>query len=161
VLSRQGVSSLRIAAVTPASAREFASWRYPPPYSVYDAELGDWERYVDPAWNYRAVEDENGQLVGNCCFGEDARVPGGRYDDQAVDVGGGMRPELTGQGRGRAFLAALFGEAERLFPGRPLRVTVAGFNRRALRAVRAAGFVEVERFRNPSGDEFAILVRQT
>ncbi len=152
--------SLRVDEVTPAAAREFASWRYPAPYSVYDAEPDDWSRYLDPAWGYLAIVDRDEQLVGHLCFGADARVPGGGYDHPAVDIGAGMRPDLTGQGRGREFMAFVIGEAERRFPGLPLRATVAGFNRRALRLVQSLGFAEVGRFAGPGGQEFAILVRE-
>jgi RimJ/RimL family protein N-acetyltransferase len=87
-------------------------------------------------------------------------VPGGAYADDAVDVGGGLRPELVGQGLGRAFLDAIAAAAGRRFAGRALRATVAAFNRRALKLVTGAGFVEVERFRRPDDLEFVVLVRR-
>jgi len=31
----------------------------------------------------------------------DGQVPGGMYDDSALDTGGGLRPDLTSQGKGR------------------------------------------------------------
>ncbi|HEU5055732.1 MAG TPA: GNAT family N-acetyltransferase [Kofleriaceae bacterium] len=148
---------LTIGEVTAADARDFASWRY-------DGDPDDPTRYLDPTWAYRTVRDESGRAVGHCCFGADARVPGGCYaggDDQVIDVGGGLRPELTGRGRGSEFLAAVFAEAERIAPGARLRVTIAAFNQRALRLVRRLGFCEDERFTSagPEGRAFVVLVR--
>ncbi len=151
---------LRADAVTVEDAHDFASWRYGGEYAVYDADAEDWERFLDPIWAYRSLRDESGAAVGYCCFGADARVPGGRYEGDAVDLGGGLRPELTGAGRGDEFLAAVMGEAERMSPGARLRVTIAAFNRRALRMVEKAGFVEVERFTGPDDRPFVVLARQ-
>jgi hypothetical protein len=90
--------ALAVRPLTAADARDLASWRYPAPYSMYDADADAERRYLDPAWNYHAIIDERGPLVAHCCFGPDARVPGGAYADEAVDVGGGIRPELVGRG---------------------------------------------------------------
>lgn len=153
--------ALAVRALTVADARELASWRYPAPYSIYDADTDDWQRYLDPAWDYHAIADERGDLVAHCCFGADARVPGGAYDDDdAIDVGGGIRPVLTGSGLGPAFLDAIAAAAQQRFPQRALRATVAAFNTRALRLLIRAGFVEVERFPGPEHLEFVVMLRR-
>jgi len=148
----------RLRPVTQQDARDFATWRYPAPYSLYDAEPGDAEHYLDPVNGYLAV-DEDGELVAQVCFGADARVPGGRYDDDAIDFGVGMRPELTGGGRGPMLIELALDEAQRRWPEKQLRTTVAAFNERAQHLVRKTGFREVEVFRNPAGREFVVYVR--
>jgi ribosomal-protein-alanine N-acetyltransferase len=46
-------------------------------------------------------------VAGYACFGREARVPGLAERPKVLDVGVGMRPELTGEGRGRAFSRAV------------------------------------------------------
>jgi len=53
-----------------------------------------------------AVEDER-ELVGYCCFGAEARVPGVEAETGTLDVGYGLRPDLVGLRRGRDFVEAI------------------------------------------------------
>ncbi|MDD3824459.1 MAG: GNAT family protein, partial [Anaerolineae bacterium] len=76
-----------------------------------------------------------------------------------VDVGAGMRPDLTGQGRGADFLAQAFRFVQSQVGQRSLRVTVASWNKRALSTVQRLGFVPVATFQNPLGRAFTVLVR--
>jgi [ribosomal protein S18]-alanine N-acetyltransferase len=151
--------SLRIRPVAEEDAREFASWTYPEPYAMYSSSPEDAVWFLDPANGYLTVEDDEHGLVGFCCFGLDARVPGGTYDEEHIDLGTGMRPELTGQGRGREFLGAVIDDCARRFPGKPMRTTVAAFNERARRMVQRAGFRETEIFVSPQAREFVVYVR--
>jgi ribosomal-protein-alanine N-acetyltransferase len=100
-----------------ASAREILTWRYEPPYDIYNADPDEAESFIqallDPGNAYHTFTDEHGNLVGYCCFGADARVPGGDYGADALDIGLGMRPDLTDQGRGFAFFAAIVDFARR------------------------------------------------
>lgn len=133
-----------VRALTAGEADVIAGWRYPPPYDVYDDR-------DDGAAGPDALEDryaitEGDELVGFCSFGADGRVPGGRYPDGPLDVGIGMRPDLTGRGLGARYLAAVIRFARRELGATRLRVTVAEFNARALRLCEAAGFRRVERF---------------
>lgn len=143
--------------------RAMLRWRYAPPYQIYDMEGADdpamVAEFLDPGQAYFAVRDGDGVLVGYCCFGAEARVPGWDYDEDALDVGVGMRPDLTGQGHGAAFTAAVLAFGVQRFPRRRLRATVAVFNRRSRRVCQRHGLREVGRFVR-SGDpprEFAVL----
>lgn len=70
-------------------------------YAIYDAHLDDLPGMLDPENAYVAVLNPDGKLLGFCCFGPDARVPGVEYRaDDVLGLGGGLRPELTGQGLG-------------------------------------------------------------
>jgi ribosomal-protein-alanine N-acetyltransferase len=151
--------TLRIRAITDEDAHEFASWTYPEPYAMYNSSPEDAEWFLDAANGYLTVIDGDGEVVGFCCFGLDARVPGGNYDEQHIDLGTGMRPDLTGQGRGNEFLAAVVNECAQRFPSKPMRTTVAAFNERARHMVERAGFRETEIFVSPQAREFVIYVR--
>ena len=53
----------------------------------------------DPTNRYHGVTGEDhSQLIGFCCFGPDARVTGFAYDEDSLDIGAGLRPDLTGRG---------------------------------------------------------------
>jgi RimJ/RimL family protein N-acetyltransferase len=141
-------------------ARVIATWRYEPPYDFYD--LGDdISDLLRPDYHYYAVTDSDGELVGYCCFGADARVPGGDYPaDGALDVGIGLRPDLTGRGLGPGFLRAILGFGGRTFAPSAFRTTVAAFNERSLHLCMGAGFRPVQRFARPGDQaEFVILDR--
>ena len=115
--------------------------------------------FVDPVNAYHAIVDNGGQLVAYCCFGPDARVPGGDYDNPALDIGLGVHPDLSGQGLGGAFVDAVLRFAQQEFVPTEFRVTVAEFNERALRVWEKARFRPVQRFeRKQDGAPFVILV---
>ena len=147
-----------------ASARAVAAWRYEPPYDFYNMDAADVEAsiqaFLDPRNGYYGIYSDVA-TVGYCCFGPDARVPGGEYGADALDVGVHMRPDLTGQGRGLAFFSAILDFARRAWAPRAFRVTVAAFNRRALRVYEKAGFRATQTFqRDKDGAPFVILIRQ-
>jgi RimJ/RimL family protein N-acetyltransferase len=152
--------------MTEAHAREIVAWRYPGQYAVYNTDDADVEADVqvllDPRYAYYAVTDSAGFLVGLCCYGSDAQVPGGDYGAaDALDVGLGLRPDLAGQGRGLGFLEAILDFARLHLPASQFRATVAVFNQRSRRVFEKAGFVETERFVSDSARplEFVVMVR--
>ncbi len=157
---KQPTTNWTIRSITRADAEDISTWRYPEPYSLYDASPDDVEVLLDPANDYFAVVDDNGRLVAHGCFGQDARVSGGIYAHDAIDWGTGMRPEITGAGHGLAFMELVCGEARKRWPGKPLRTTVATFNERSAHVIRKMGFQEVEIFVNPSGREFVVFLER-
>jgi ribosomal-protein-alanine N-acetyltransferase len=155
---------LQIRLLTKLDARAILGWRYDPPYDVYNLDAGEGEETIrallNPAYAYHAIDDEQGELVAACCFGLDARVSGGDYGADALDVGMGVRPDLTGQGRGSAFVEAVLDFARREFAPSAFRVTIAAFNRRAQRVWEKAGFRQVQAFgRQGDGEPVVVLVR--
>ena len=92
---------LTIQPLTPAQIHQFLTWQYEGPYAMYNMSGDDVETAVsffrDPDNGYFAIVDENDELLGFCNFGADARVPGGIYHQPALDIGIGMRPDLTGR----------------------------------------------------------------
>lgn len=145
-------------------ARAILEWQYEAPYDVYNLDPGDEaavQAFLDPEYGYYAVVDERGDLVAFCCFGADAQVPGGLYDAPALDVGLGVRPDLTGRGRGHAYVDAVLDFARRTYAPPAFRVTIAAFNQRALRVWEQAGFRPDQAFhRSGDGTPFVVLVRK-
>lgn len=149
--------SYRLTAMTPRFADQVAGWRYPPPYDTYDLAPQDVGHLLQPDYRYHIVWDDD-DVVGYCCFGVDATVPGGDYSRDALDVGWGMHPDLMGRGRGRGFVAAIVGFAAAAYAPTRMRVTIAEFNERSQRAAAGNGFtVETGRFAGPGGMRFVVL----
>jgi RimJ/RimL family protein N-acetyltransferase len=149
-------------------ARAIVAWRYPGQYTIYNMESdadveADVQVLLDLRYAYHAVLDAEGDLVGFCCFGADAQVPGGDYSDpSALDVGLGLRPDLAGQGRGLGFLEAIMDFARERFGATRFRATIADFNVRSRRVFEKAGYVQTQRFRSMSAQplEFVVVVME-
>jgi ribosomal-protein-alanine N-acetyltransferase len=157
--------SLTFQSMDEASARAILTWRYEALYDLYDLEPGDVEGsvqfFLDPQNGYQSITDEQGELVAYCCFSLDARVSGGDYGTPALDIGLGVWPDLTGQGRGLGYVRAVLEFAQRTVAPDTLRVTVAEFNRRTQKIWWQAGFRPVQRFvRQQDGRPFVVLLRK-
>ena len=145
--------------MTAAYAADVVTWRYPPPYDCYDMTVADPGFLASPESGFFALTDETG-LIGFRSFGPDGQVPGGVYDDSALDTGGGLRPDLTGRGRGREAIQTGLDFGQREFAPAAFRVTVASFNIRALRVVTALGFRAIGSFRTSTdGRSYEMLIR--
>jgi [ribosomal protein S18]-alanine N-acetyltransferase len=156
--------AFRFVPMTAAYARAVLAWRYEPPYDFYNAGPDEADEdiaavFLNPAFHYYAVLDERSDLVAFRCFGEDARVPGGDYTADALDMGGGLRPDLTGRGIGPHLMRAAMAFAVPIFAPAAFRTTVAAWNTRALRACARAGYQPASAFRSAGGVEFVILLR--
>jgi RimJ/RimL family protein N-acetyltransferase len=120
-------------------AREVETWRYEPPWDFYDlaSDPADAAEMRDPAHfgNYRAVLDDSGRLDAFWFFAPDGDL---------VEIGVGLRPDLTGQGRGEPFLRAQLEYASQWNP-LTFRLFVAAWNERAIRLYRRLGFRETAR----------------
>lgn len=152
-------ATIRVVPLTREHAEDLATWRYEPPYDVYDLDGADPHELLDPALGFHAVLAGE-RLIGFRSFGPDGQVPGGTYDDSALDTGGGLRPSLTGRGLGRAVIAAGLAHGRATFAPPAFRVTVASFNTRARRTVESLGFERVGSFAAlRDGRQFDVLVR--
>jgi [ribosomal protein S18]-alanine N-acetyltransferase len=128
---------MKVRELTDADALDIKSWRYDGKYATYDVAGG-----VSPGLGYFAVE-HGGRLVGYCCFGAEARVPGVGEEPGTLDVGYGMRPELMGQGLGRSFVSTIVGFGVRRFDPVRLRMLILRWNDRSRRAAERQGFAIV------------------
>lgn len=127
--------------------RDVTGWTYEPPYNFYD--MGADEESINELMNgtYSVVHSIDGYIVGFYCVGESAQVPAGHkhgayLDDgtNVVDLGIGMRPDLTGCGMGTAFLAYVLRDVGARYPLTDIRLAVATFNQRAIKLYRRFGF---------------------
>lgn len=146
--------------ITPTTAKQIVHWQYDPPYDIYnlDADAETILYLLEPKYAYHAIFAEDRVLAGFCSFGLDGQVAGGDYSHDALDVGAGMRPDLTGQGNGAIFIRAILDFGKRQFRPKAFRVTLAAFNQRVQRVCQRLGFVEIGRFyANPTA-EFIIML---
>ena len=145
------------------SAQTVITWKYESPYDIYNlasSEPEDTLRYLlDPQNVFYGIYGQNGDLEAFCSFGPDGQVSGGDYNTPALDIGMGVRPDLTGQGRGFQYVNAVIDFAIRTYSPDGLRVTIAAFNSRAMRVWEKAGFQVVQKFRGGwTNMEFVIMM---
>ena len=135
-------SAYRFHQMDDTDANKIAGWRYDTPYDFYDwdadpedlAEVQDAEQRRDV---YFSVRDKKGQLVGFFQF---------EQKDEVVDVGLGLRPDLTGKGLGLEFMLEGLEFARRRFDPEGFSLSVATFNERAIQVYERAGFRRGEVF---------------
>lgn len=132
-------------------AIDISNWTYEEPYNIYNGVRNDEfiQELLDGS--YFAVLDEKDKLVGFYCFGSAAQVPVGKqyqaYDDISfVDIGLGMRPDLCGKGKGYDFLLKGIEFAQKKFLTKKFRLTVASFNKRAIKLYERIGFIKTLAF---------------
>ncbi|KRG11941.1 GNAT family N-acetyltransferase [Lederbergia galactosidilytica] len=130
-------------------AREIMHWKYEAPYELYNLDGDDEE--LQELLHYFCVL-ENDELIGFFCTGSFAQVHSGHeagaypHMNEVVDIGLGLKPEWTGQGFGREFLSFILQHLQRQQNPKAFRLTVAGFNERAMKVYRHLGFKAVTLF---------------
>ena len=148
--------------MTADAAQAIALWRYEPPYDFYNWEEGDGPAgpLVPGAF---VCLDPQGQPAGFFTFGEDGRIPTVEecpYTPGFLDIGLGLRPGLCGNGLGAAFVQAGLAFGREKYHAERFRLSVAAFNRRAIKAYEKCGFVVVQEVTNPySKNKFFIMAR--
>jgi len=150
---------LRSSAWGQADAEEIATWRYSGEYAFYDsdADPGDVAELLDAdrrAGMYFSARDKHRALVGFFQFK--------RTESGAVEIGLGLRPELTGRGLGRRFVEEGLEFASQRFGAATFMLAVAAFNTRAIRVYERCGFGEVRRTTRHTGSgdwEFVAMER--
>ena len=148
-----------------AEASDILCWRYPAPFDYYDPpSSGGIElirQLLDPANGFHGIRHSTLGFFGFCSFGQDGQVLGGTYDQHALDIGLGMRPELIGRGYGTEFFQAIVFFATESLGAKSLRLTVADFNTRAIKIYQRQGFEVTERFHDPvHRAPYTIMVRR-
>ncbi|NRF89941.1 GNAT family N-acetyltransferase [Paenibacillus frigoriresistens] len=144
----------RIVPLTEANGHELCTWKYSPPYDLYnwspwETMLQEKAEFADPqirAEQYRAVVDENGILSGFVQFFPIVGV---------TRLGLGLRPDLCGKGSGigTQFVQILVQEAQRRTPQQEIDLEVLVWNKRAIQTYERAGFTITDTYdkRTPTG----------
>ena len=135
--------------LTSELAQDIVTWVYDSSYELYNHSRDNLPGLLNPEFRYHAVRGKDGDLVGYCCFGLDAQVPGGDYqqgEPGVLDIGVGMHPDLTGQGLGKGFVSAIEDLAIEKYSPNKFRVTIAAFNHRSLKVFRSCGYKEKSQF---------------
>lgn len=140
-------------------AEEILLWKYEPPYDFYNNDLTEGNIHEMLHRSYYAVVDISGRLVGFFCLGKSAQVPNGPYSEGMIDIGLGLEPGSTGKGMGHFFFSYILHHVQHAFPFASLRLTVAFFNKRAIRLYSKWGFYEYTRF-NKGETVFIIMVKK-
>lgn len=118
-----------------ADAEEIIRWKYPGEYGFYDME-----RDIEDMAELRAAHVREARY--HSVYSDDELVGFLELtnEGEAVEVGLGLRPDLTGQGVGGAFLEAGLNFAQERFQPLRFQLRVAVFNKRAIKVYERAGF---------------------
>lgn len=114
-------------------------WHYEEPYNFYDlqADIEDYEEFIHPETRkntYSVFRDDN-ELIGYITFNNNC---------DSIEIGLGMKPNLTGKGLGECFLNNSIMFTQTLFPSmNRITLRVASFNKRAIKVYKRCGFKEV------------------
>jgi [ribosomal protein S18]-alanine N-acetyltransferase len=132
---------VRVKAWSETYASEVAMWHYEPPFDFYDlaSDPSDEAEMRDPAHaeHYRAVLEDGDERLDAFWYFD--------WHGNVVDVGIGLRPELTGHGLGESFLRAQLDYATDRWSPATFRLFVAAWNERAIRLYERLGFRAVGR----------------
>lgn len=135
------------------AALQISKWTYEEPYVLYSFQ--ETKDTMDEFMNYdyyfanKILEDE---IFGYFCFEDAALVPASEkeiYTEDALDIGLGMNPKFCGRGMGFDFLNAglKFAVDNKLNGRSKIRLTVADFNKRAIKLYERVGFKYITSFK--------------
>ncbi|ATP41395.1 GNAT family N-acetyltransferase [Solibacillus sp. R5-41] len=144
-------------------AKEVLSWEYDKPYDFYNNELTDEAMKELLDGSYNALVNNNQELIGFFCTGNNAQVPVGKklgvYSAKSIDMGLGMNPKYVGKGSGFEFCSFIMRYIEKNYQSTPIRLTVAKFNQRAIHLYEKLGFVKKDEFSTDFA-EFMTMVKE-
>ena len=135
--------------MTGEAAKQICSWRYAPPYNVYD--------YLsyETALNEQAAITKTENADNYLCFWNDVTlvaytsiIPKG----ENLYIGIGVAPQFCGQGMGETLLNQTIIECKRRHPDKEIWVQVRSWNERAIKCYLKCSFVE--KYRDTITDRF-------
>lgn len=135
--------------MTGEAAKQICSWRYEPPYDVYD--------YLsyEAALNEQAAITKTENADNYLCFWNDMTLVAYTSiisKDEKLYIGIGVAPQFCGQGLGEIFLNQTIIECKRRCPDKEIWVQVRSWNERAINCYLQSGFVE--KYRDTITDRF-------
>jgi [ribosomal protein S18]-alanine N-acetyltransferase len=144
-------------------AREILNWKYSSPYDLYNNEFSEEALEELLEGSYNAIVNSEGALIGYFCTGKAAQVPigsqFGAYISESLDIGIGMKPALTGQGNGNEFFSFILKHLLDSTTNLSFRLTVATFNKRAIRLYEKHGFARDMEF-NRGSTTFITMIKK-
>lgn len=141
--------------MTQEQAEDIAyNWHYDGEYSFYDIEADeeDLEEFLNQETRSTSMFTvlEKDEIIG---FFSVNKVATNIYD-----IGLGMRPDLTGDGRGLEFLNAGIDFVQSRFTPDKIILSVATFNQRAIKVYRKVGFKDIDTFmQDTNGSTYEFL----
>jgi ribosomal-protein-alanine N-acetyltransferase len=144
---------MEVRALSGDDAAAIASWRYPGGYSTYDFD--DPPALAGDTWAVTEAEE----LIGYCCFGAPARVPGAEEEPGTLDVGYGLAPDRMGRGLGPRFVDTILEFALVRFAPERTRLYILEWNERSRKVAAGHGFA-VESVLASDEGLFLVMVRQ-
>ncbi|UOQ84388.1 GNAT family N-acetyltransferase [Gracilibacillus salinarum] len=117
-----------------------------------EADKEDLEEFLDPQkrGNTTYAVLNNNELIGF--------LSAKQTDDLTVEIGLGLRPELTGRGYGEAFLKTSIAFLRSKLNPEKINLSVATFNQRAIKVYKKIGFKELNIFmQETNGDTYEFL----
>lgn len=128
---------------TKSDVENFLAWKYEGIYSFYDNNVDknkiEWIEGFLVSSNDFSVYNEYNELVGNCSY---------YYIDKFFCIGVQMRPNITGKGFGTEFVKSVVDFGKQKYNYNYIDLTVAKFNKRAIKVYERLGFKVIEEFVN-------------
>ncbi|MBN8191293.1 GNAT family N-acetyltransferase [Bacillus sp. NTK074B] len=129
-------------------------WKYEGKYTSYDmsADEDDLAEFLDERQRGSSVYSvfQDGEMVGFYSFH--------LLKDETVDIGLGMRPSITGKGKGQQFTEAGSEFARTQYSAGSFSLSVATFNERAIKVYTIVGFHPLETFiQHTNGSSYEFL----
>ena len=129
------------------------TWHYEGKYSFYDMEADeeDLAEFLDSKkrGNSTYAVLKGTELIGFLSVNKDT--------DKSCEIGLGMRPDITGKGKGQEFLHNALDFIQSELRPEKICLSVAAFNQRAINVYRKVGFIDKETYMqdtNGSMNEF-------
>lgn len=140
--------------MTQQQAKDIAyKWHYDGVYSFYDMEADEEDLAEFLNSNKRDstyVVTKDSDVIGFFSFN--------KTENNTVDIGLGMRPDLTGSGNGSEFIMAGIEFVKSNYSPDEITLSVATFNQRAIKVYRKIGFKDVETYmQDTNGSSFEFL----
>ncbi|HZC08343.1 MAG TPA: GNAT family protein [Ktedonobacterales bacterium] len=173
--------SFSFSPMTEDDARAILAWRYDGPYAVYNAPDQALAAYSDalaemldarsPYFAVREQGQAGAQPIGFCAYGSACEVgadetrglaaPYVLRPDGSLTIGLGLRPDLTGQGRGLALVEAGLAFARERYDLTLFRLYVFAWNQRAIRVYERAGFTTIGETRPAAPEGERVFIEMT
>lgn len=151
--------NVQIKQMNQTEALEIANnWKYPAPYDFYDmtADQEDYDEILNERqrMNHYFSVKNNRELTGFFCVFPKENLP-----KNNIELGLGMKPELTGSGLGEAFTQLIIDYVDKTYFFPTIWLPVAKFNQRAIKVYERLGFTYIDDIQQKSnGGKYPFIV---